>query len=138
LWPATDSFAELAPLTGQGVWIARALPPTSGFAGGIKLMAEIRRWPREHILWLDKLAARDTDKVVALAEVAAETRHEILIDLSGDENALATAQAVVAAGVRPEWWMLADAEPALEAWIAALDIPSRGVILRDQALLPTI
>lgn len=138
LWPATDSFADLAPLTGQGTWIARALPPLSGFAGGVRLMAEIRRWPREHIVWLDRLDAQDTEKLVALAEVAAETRHEILIDLSGDENALATAQAVIAAGVRPEWWMIAQAEPALEAWIAALDIPSRGVILRDQAVLKTI
>ncbi|WP_116135119.1 5-dehydro-2-deoxygluconokinase [Tropicimonas sp. IMCC34043] len=128
LWPATESFGELAPFTGRRHWIARAVEIGPGLADGIRLMRQIRAWPREHVIWLQGDAVEDAAVVAALAAIAAETRHELLIDLSDCADPLAIAKGILSADIRPEWWMTKADIVALQELLAAQDVAPRGVI----------
>lgn len=128
IWPVCESFAELAPITGRGYWLARAIEIGSGLADGVRLSRQIRSWPREHIIHVPVKGPEDSGPLVAISEVASDSRHEIAVDLSSSENPEATARAILEQAIRPEWWILGQENPGLLAFLNAQDIPPRGVI----------
>lgn len=131
LFPATDSFAELAELTGRSIWIARKLTVDSSLRGGIQAMSTLRRWPREHILWAAAATTAEVEMLAALAEAATETRHEILADISDASDPRAVAQVILEADLCPEWWMVNAADPALVHLIKGQTIAPRGILQRS-------
>jgi len=128
LCPPTDRFGELADLTGQGIWIARGLVVEPTLRGGIKAVSDLRRWPREHILWSTASSPQYVDEISALAIAVDETRHEILVDVSAAPDPDETIRAILTAGILPEWWLLAVPSEAAEQMLNALPIPPRGVL----------
>lgn len=128
LCPATERFGELADLTGQGIWIARGLVVEPTLRGGIKAVSDLRRWPREHILWSIASSPQDVEKISALTAAADETRHEVLVDVSTASDPDETIRAILAAGLLPEWWLLATPDDAARQMLNALPIPPRGVL----------
>ena len=129
IWPVTDSFAELAPVTGRRFWLARAIETGPMLADGIRLARQIRSWPRDHVVHLDARGPEDASTVAAIAETAADSRHEIVVDLRPSPDPETTARAILARDIRPEWWIVRpEAQKALDAALAGQDIPPRGVI----------
>lgn len=126
--PPSESFADLADFTGKGLWIARRLATGNGIAGGVRAMAALRHWPREHILCLAVQGLADIETVQALAEAASETRHEIAVDISECSERELIVQSLLDAGVAPEWWLVRDACASISATLAGLPVPPRGII----------
>ncbi|MWD25896.1 5-dehydro-2-deoxygluconokinase [Aquicoccus sp. SCR17] len=136
IWPATEGFSTLAVATGRGAWIARNLPDActgSGLGAGVRLMSTLRRWPREHVVRIAPQGADDMEKIAAICAAAAETRHEVLLDLREAADPSELARALLAAGLRPEWWMLDEDRGEIEAEIDGQDVPPRGVIVQTEA-----
>ncbi len=129
IWPVSDRFGDLAPITGRGFWLARAVAVGQGLADGIRLSREIRAWPREHVIHLPATGPEDAATVAAIAEIVADSRHELAVDLRGAGDAGAVADAILARNIRPEWWIAGAGEAAaLRARLEGIDVPPRGVI----------
>ncbi len=128
IWPATEDFARLAPFSGRGLWLARGIEVGPGLADGIRLMRQIRSWPRDHVIHLEGAWVEDAETVESIAEIARETRHELAIDLTRAADPAAVAAAILGRGIRPEWWMVAQADADLDAMLTAQDPAPRGRI----------
>lgn len=129
--PVCDSFARLAPITGKGYWLARAVTHGTDLADGIRLAREIRSWPREHILYLPVREADEAEGMVALAQLANETRHEYVVDLRPATDPVAVIAALFAQDMRPEWWIIGTDQEDLRALVTSVETPPRGVIRLD-------
>lgn len=131
LCPADVTFADLAELTGQGLWIARRMRVSDDFLGGIRAVSDLRHWPREHILCVSVADLPDLVILIALAKAAAETQHEIVVDLTEANDPRAMVEKILEENVQPEWWLLKSACVEIESMLSSQRIQPRGVISRE-------
>lgn len=128
IWHVSEGFSELAPLTGHGFWLARAVEIGTGLADGVRLSRQIRSWPREHIVHLPVNGPEDADIAAAIAEIAADSRHEIVVDLTSSADPEGASRAILERDIRPEWWIIGQENPGLAQLLETQDVPPRGVI----------
>lgn len=130
IWPVSDRFGDLAPITGRGFWLARAIAVGPGLADGIRLSREIRSWPREHVIHLPATRPEDGETVAAIAGIASDSRHELAVDLRGAGDVGAVTAAILERDIRPEWWITGAGEAeSLYARLDGVDVPPRGIIV---------
>jgi 5-dehydro-2-deoxygluconokinase len=146
---------SLDQATGQVPWIGRPIERPSSiplrFDGAHDLGTTFREWPVQHCVKClvfyhpddpETLRLEQEESVLALAEAARRTGHELLLEVIPsrsaapvDERTLARALArFYELGVHPDWWKLPDpgsqaAWDAITAVIERHDPHCRGVML---------
>jgi 5-dehydro-2-deoxygluconokinase len=147
----TDVFPAM---TGKGWWVARPveLPGSRPlrFEAGLRLSAEMRSWPGEHVAKClvyyhprddEAMRAAQLERLAELQAASLDSAHEFLVevipprDMPADEDTLGDAMAqIYAHGIYPDWWKLPPATSdrawdRISAVIESNDPHCRGVLL---------